>query len=408
MLPSIFTRRTKYPFRKEDVKAFYPKRDDVNSILQKIRTIPAPEKSPLSKNGELIYYITGGSNLMASTAYDQLQITIGKSGHKLVYMPLVLESVTPKKLRFNFPSGIAPTDVNLETFYRSAAASLGLPLNESSRYLIRYCQDSDCYEVCDISASSYREFITRAIAYATNHLPVLEEVSGTVLFSKSTCIFKDDEEDKCLYQMSDDGPSVFLKRYSTLVPLNADERFELDQVQLVAEAKSLIQRLILDNVSRDVIKSWLYEDIIISRLKVTKHYKIILPDYHDMEIKLTPLEKTVYLFFLRHEEGCMFKELPEHKEEIWKIYRKMSKSGDPIEILKSIDALVDPFGTSIIEKCARIKAKFISKMPEEIAQNYFIAGEQGKAKSISLPREKVEWDIDLKTDTENTDSSYKV
>ena len=57
---------------------------------------------------------------------------------------------------------------------------------------------------------------------------------------------------------------------------------------------------------------------------------------------------------------------------------------------RSVEDLNDPFGPSISEKCAHIKDKFISLMPDAIARNYYISGEQGCAKRSSLDREKVE------------------
>ena len=62
---------------------------------------------------------------------------------------------------------------------------------------------------------------------------------------------------------------------------------------------------------------------------------------------------------------------------------------------RSVEDLTDPFGPSISEKGAHIKAKFISLMPDAIARNYYISGEQGCAKRIPLDRAKVEWEAEI-------------
>ena len=62
---------------------------------------------------------------------------------------------------------------------------------------------------------------------------------------------------------------------------------------------------------------------------------------------------------------------------------------------RSVEDLNDPFGPSISEKFAHIKDKFISLMPDAIARNYYISGEQGCAKRIPLDREKVEWEAEI-------------
>lgn len=58
----------------------------------------------------------------------------------------------------------------------------------------------------------------------------------------------------------------------------------------------------------------------LSRLIITEKYDIILPDYHDMQIKMEPLIKAVFILFLRHEEGIVFKNLSDYREELHTIY----------------------------------------------------------------------------------------
>ena len=52
------------------------------------------------------------------------------------------------------------------------------------------------------------------------------------------------------------------------------------------------------------------------RIRVTKDYRIVLPDRFDTEIRLRPLVKTVFLLFLRHPEGIRYKDLPDYKTEL--------------------------------------------------------------------------------------------
>lgn len=184
----------------------------------------------------------------------------------------------------------------------------------------------------------------------------------------------------------------FLEKYRQSPEKVADDNFNNEQHKIIAEAKALIHKLLINHVSRDVIKSWLYEDTIVSRLRITKHFDIILPDYNNMEIKMTPLEKTVYLFFLKHENGCLFKELIDYKADIMAIYSKLAKTDNAADMEKSINYLCDPYGASLSEKCAKIKGKFLNAMPDEIAYHYYIQGGQGQPKLIPLDRAKVEWE----------------
>ncbi|MBR1934069.1 MAG: hypothetical protein IJ841_10345 [Prevotella sp.] len=54
----------------------------------------------------------------------------------------------------------------------------------------------------------------------------------------------------------------------------------------------------------------------LSRLVITKDHRIVLPDYNDIEVKMEPLVKAVYLLFLKHSEGILFKELTDYREEL--------------------------------------------------------------------------------------------
>ena len=60
---------------------------------------------------------------------------------------------------------------------------------------------------------------------------------------------------------------------------------------------------------------------------ITKDYKIILPHYNNMEIKMEPLAKAVYLLFLNHPKGILFKNLPDYRKELTKIYAKLRPNG---------------------------------------------------------------------------------
>lgn len=47
------------------------------------------------------------------------------------------------------------------------------------------------------------------------------------------------------------------------------------------------------------------------------------------------------------------------------------------------------------EKVGYIRGAFRRLMEDHIASNYYVDGEQGKAKSIRLSRELVTWDCDM-------------
>ena len=141
----------------------------------------------------------------------------------------------------------------------------------------------------------------------------------------------------------------------------------------------------------------------LSRLVVTKDYRIILADYDNKEVELTPVHKAVYLLFLAHPEGIEFKRLRDYRDELARYYMATARLMDKEAIMESVDMLVDPLNNSINEKCSRIKKVFMDMMDEYTASYYIISGHTQKhlegssriwyerLKVITLPRELVEY-----------------
>lgn len=139
----------------------------------------------------------------------------------------------------------------------------------------------------------------------------------------------------------------------------------------------------------------------LSRLLITKDYKIILVDYNNKEVEMTPVHKAVYLLFLNHPEGIEFKKLSEYRDELLQYYMSTAKLMDKQTISESVDMLVNPLNNSINEKCSRIKSIFLNMMDQYTANNYIISGHTQKhfagsskiwyerLKNIILPRELV-------------------
>lgn len=181
-------------------------------------------------------------------------------------------------------------------------------------------------------------------------------------------------------------------------PIPADETFSYDIRQKMKEVYRQVQDLRLGGVSDWVLKQYLFPPKNLSRMVITKNYDIILPDYHDMTIKMEPLVKAVYILFLRHEEGILFKCLSDYREELYDIYvdirKKSNNSGAHLseeKIRQSIEALTNPLSNSINEKCARIRQAFTLQFDESLAESYFIDGNRGEPKKIPLDRKLVEW-----------------
>ena len=161
---------------------------------------------------------------------------------------------------------------------------------------------------------------------------------------------------------------------------------------LIEEVRERILKLRQRGISQYILEQLIHPDDRLSKMVITKDYRIILPDYNNMEIKMEPLVKAVYLLFLDHPEGILFKRLPDYREELTRIYVKLRPTGLTDRALRSIEDVTNPVLNSINEKCARIRGAFVGQFDDHIARHYYIDGLRGEPKKITLPRDLVLWE----------------
>lgn len=170
--------------------------------------------------------------------------------------------------------------------------------------------------------------------------------------------------------------------------------------QLLAEGRT---DLLLKAISVPILEQLRIEAAraTLSPLVITEDYRFLLPDYGNREVQLSPIHKALYLLFLNHPEGIEFKNLVDHREELFALYRKIGNRIDPDKITETVNRLTNPLDNAINEKCSRIKAAFSDLMDEYQADYYIINSHikrhQGSSmklwferlKIINLPRELV-------------------
>lgn len=176
----------------------------------------------------------------------------------------------------------------------------------------------------------------------------------------------------------------------------ADRTFNEDVEILISDVRSKISELYeVYGIKQEVLMELLQPEVKLSRMVITKDCRILLTDYGNREIKMTPLVKAVYFLFLRHPEGIAFKSLPDFRDELLSIYTRLSGRSSGYDIRKSVEDVTCPFNNSINEKCARIKQAFISEFHDYLARYYYIDGTYGRPKNIALDCKLVEWQIAL-------------
>lgn len=160
---------------------------------------------------------------------------------------------------------------------------------------------------------------------------------------------------------------------------------------LLNDIKQKIHLLRETGISESEIASLFYVERPLLVLIVSEDYRIFLGDKQN-EVHMEPIVKAVYLLFLKHPEGIIFKDLPDYRQELTKIYSDVRPWGLTDRALQSIEDVTNPMLNSINEKCARIKKTFLAVMGSGMAEHYYIKGIRCEPKGIALPRDLVVWE----------------
>ena len=172
--------------------------------------------------------------------------------------------------------------------------------------------------------------------------------------------------------------------------INNDEKQALYN-SLVKEVKERVQKLKEYGMNEQEITSLIHTDLPALTLTISKNYRIFLGN-NRIEVHMEPLVKAVYLLFLSHPEGIIFKNLPDYRGELTKIYSEVRPWGLTNRALQSIEDVTNPLLNSINEKCARIRKAFVNALDSKGAEPYIIKGMRGGIKKIALPRKLVVWE----------------
>ena len=178
--------------------------------------------------------------------------------------------------------------------------------------------------------------------------------------------------------------------YDFLVEEEQSETLTQEDKQLLREIQERIERLHHSGIRQLLIEQMVRMTIKPSPLQVGDDARLLLTDYNK-EVKMLPIDKVVYIFFLRHPEGVALKDMADHKEELTKLYQRvLGREKLSTSQVKSVGYLCDPLNNSINEKLSRIRQAFRAVAHDSVANCYIVQGERGEKRSITLNDEYIE------------------
>lgn len=118
---------------------------------------------------------------------------------------------------------------------------------------------------------------------------------------------------------------------------------------------------------------------------LTERNRILLPELDNIEIRLTPLYKTLYIFYLKHNQGVKLSELIDFKKELLELYSTLAVEDDTKLLESRIDELVNPIGGSFSQKKSKLNRIITELLEEPLSKFYRIEGEPGEPFKINIP-----------------------
>ena len=156
------------------------------------------------------------------------------------------------------------------------------------------------------------------------------------------------------------------------LPLGGTIMMDEDAASIAAQIKTLLRQLRIKGVTDKEIDTLLAEDNKPGRAYVDTTGMLVLPDEGNVKIRLTPMERTLYILFLRYPEGINADELWRYWDELCDIYGSQTVYDDKDLIEAAVEGICDEEKVPWYTNVSRIKRKVSEKLGKRAAEQYII------------------------------------
>lgn len=330
-----------------------------------------------------------------------LQEICKKQGVLFLYIPRFYSSLPYSMLKYYTGKEVSySTKIHTFDILNSILSNIELSQVQEPSFLFTGSADNECIAFAigqdtsllgKVFTSKKEKYIERSINEILSNVSL---VYGDVLSqTKEDLTFEDydDEESVTRFRVSDSGTRFRISGGSSdayVKELDEDEDFKSDAFE---QAQKCVARLLNKGYSKETIWALLAPMKELSPIKITRDFRILLTSYN-MEIELPPVQKAVYLLFLKHPNGINFKDMLDYQDELFHIYRKIAIRGVRQKHVETITDLVNPLSNSMNEKCSIIKKRVTALLDDELARHYYISGGKGEIKKINISPQLIIWE----------------
>ena len=190
----------------------------------------------------------------------------------------------------------------------------------------------------------------------------------------------------CMNDFCDNKTQIIIKLQTANICPDCIEKIKTEKVdaKILKQTKSIFNGIRNEFVFQEEEQSAEPVSIIID-----SKGKILLPEYK-LEIKLTPLFKTLYLFFLSKPDGVTVSQLSDFKTELLSIYKKLRPGASKEDAEARINNLSHPLGDGFNPTKTHINKTITELLKEPLADFYRISGTAGNPYKVKVPRNLID------------------
>ena len=163
-----------------------------------------------------------------------------------------------------------------------------------------------------------------------------------------------------------------MERIEMALPMGGGLMMDEDAASIVAQIKTLLRQLKIKGATDKEIDSLLTEEDRPGRAYIDTKGMLVLPDAGDARIRLTPMERTLYILFLRYPEGNNADELWRYWDELCEIYGSQTVYDDIDLIEDAVEGICDEEKVTWYTNVSRIKRKVSDRIGKRAAEQYII------------------------------------